>query len=104
MNTPSAAPTRNILALLSLIIGIVSLPLAFCFYIGVITGIAAAILGVIGIYQIGQSGGAQTGRGLAIGGIVTGAVSVILPVCLILILALLGPAIGNVFSNTILNM
>ena len=76
----------------------------FCFYIGVITGIAAVILGAVGIYQINQSGGAQTGKGLAIGGLVTGAISVILPICLIVILALLGPAIGNVFSNITINM
>ena len=104
MNPPATGPSRNLLSLLSLIIGIVSLPLGFCFYIGVIAGIAAVILGIVGLVQIGQSGGVQPGRGLAIGGIVTGAISVILPVCLIVILALLGPAVGNVFSNIMLNM
>jgi hypothetical protein len=36
--------------------------------------------------------------------IVVVALCVLIPVCVICLLALLGPAIGNVFSNIILNM
>ncbi len=48
-----------------------------------------------------------TGDGLATAGLVLGYVQlffIVIPVCVIVILALLGPAIGDVFSNIILNI
>jgi len=54
-----------------------------------------AILGIISLNQIKQSGGAEGGKGLAIAAIVIG----FLPILVIVILSLLGPAISNVFNN-----
>ncbi len=48
-----------------------------------------------------------SGDGLATAGLVLGylqIVFVVVPVCVIVILALLGPAIGNIFSNIIMDI
>ncbi len=71
----------NVMAIVSLIagiIGIISLLVSFCLpctvLIGLIAGAAGAIMGFISKKQIEESGGAQTGRGLAVAGIITGLV------------------------------
>jgi len=65
-----------------------------------ITAIPGVIFGHIALKQIRESGGAQTGRGLAIAGLVTGYVSlgivvaVVIVYAVIVLLALLGVAVG----------
>jgi hypothetical protein len=57
--------------------------------------------------EIKRSNGLLTGSGMALAGLILGYVQIffiILPLCLITILALLGPAIGDVFSNIILQI
>ena len=66
---------QNGLATASLILGVVGLFVGFCF--GPIPGIAALILGIIGLNQINKSPQTTTGKPLAIVGIVTGALSVL---------------------------
>lgn len=73
--------TTNAMAIISLIAGILSilaLLAGFCLpclaIFSLILGPLAAILGFIGKKKIADSAGEQTGRGLAIGGIVTGLV------------------------------
>jgi hypothetical protein len=97
----------NGLAIASLILGIISIPTLFCYGGGVLFGIAALITGFMARQKIKASGGAQTGDGLALAGIIMGGIVGVLigsAVCVIVILALLGPAIGNVFSNIVLNV
>lgn len=65
-------PTEN-KAITSLVLGIVSL---FC--MGPLTGIPAIILGVMSKREIDRSAGALGGTGFAIGGILTGALSVLM--------------------------
>jgi Flp pilus assembly pilin Flp len=92
----------NKLALASMILGIVSLPLDFCFYAGIPVGIAAVVVGAIGLKRIKESAGTQGGKGMAIAGIVTGAVAsavMLIAVVVIAVLSLLGPSVGNVFSQ-----
>jgi peptidyl-prolyl cis-trans isomerase B (cyclophilin B) len=72
-------------------LAIVGFVLAFFF------SIVGSILGIIALDQIKKSNGVESGRGLAIAAIVIG----ILPVFIICLLSLLGPAIGSVFSNII---
>ena len=87
-------------------------PFAICTWIIFLGGsIAAAVMGHMARSQIRQSAGAQTGEGLATTGIVLGWAGValsVLPLCLapvvIVILALLGPSIGNVFSDVLLTV
>ncbi len=77
------------MAIASIILGIASL--AVC---SVFSGIPAVILGAVSLGAIGRSRGRLTGRGLAITGIVTGALSaLLLPV---LGIALLLPAVQKV--------
>jgi hypothetical protein len=67
----------NVFGLLSMILGILSIPLLFCCYLGVPLAIAAIVLGIIGVSRAGAGsalapGRAVTGRGMAIGGIACG--------------------------------
>ncbi|MPZ73532.1 MAG: DUF4190 domain-containing protein [Nitriliruptorales bacterium] len=76
-------PATNGTATASLVIGIVSLPAIITVLGGLVLGLAAIVLGVLGLRQARDLGGA--GRGQAIGGIVAGAVSVVLPVVFLLL-------------------
>ena len=68
---PPAPPQTNGLAVASLVLGIISLACSQC-----LTAIPGIIFGHIALGQIRRSGGTQGGRGLAIGGLVTGYISV----------------------------
>lgn len=61
-------------AIWSLVIAIASL-IGVCCVFGGFVGIAAIALGVMGRAEVLQSGGRQTGEGLALAGIITGAVA-----------------------------
>jgi hypothetical protein len=69
---PPAPPKTNGLATASLVLGILGF---IC--LPVVGGIAGLILGILGLQQIGRSQGWQTGRGLAISGIIVSAVSIV---------------------------
>ena len=82
---PSPVPSqpKNCgLAIWSLVLGILSLT---CFYI--FTAIPAVICGHTALSRIKRSGGALTGDGLAIGGLVTGYLGIALSIFLIPLLA-----------------
>jgi len=87
--TPTEAPTIAVrtsgMAIAALVLGILSI-----FTLG-LTGIPAIILGIISLVTIGQSGGRLTGKGFAIGGIITPVLAV--PVLLMIILM---PALNRV--------
>ncbi len=125
--SPSSSSQNNPLSIASLVSGLVAWvigglgscaflllfpPLAVCTWVVFLVGsIVAAVTGHMGRSQIRQSGGAQTGEGMAMAGLVLGWAGValnVLPICLapvfIAILALMGPAIGNVFSDVILTI
>ena len=85
-------------------------PLAICTGIVFVIGdLAAMITGYLGRNQIRDSGGAQTGEGLAMTGLVLGGIGTVLTICIICMVpvlifggtALLGPVIDNIFSNII---
>ncbi len=99
------APQKsNTLALISLIAGIISvfaLLVNFCVPCvgvpGVLFGIAAAIMGFISKKQIDESQGQQTGRKMAVAGIITGLVGAgvsLLWSLITFILSLLGVGTG----------
>lgn len=78
-----AAPSQsNGVAVAALIVGILSLPAVATIVLGPLLGIVAIVLGVIGVARAGQLGG--VGRGMAIGGIVTGALAILATVVLFL--------------------
>lgn len=96
------AAQTSTLAIVSLVAGIVSFIL-----LPLLGGIAAIITGGMAKKEIRDGGGRLTGQGMATAGQVLGWINVVLiviPLCLIIILALLGPSIGNVFSNIILDI
>jgi hypothetical protein len=104
---PLQASKTNGLAITSLILGILSIPLLFFYSCGVPVGIAALITGTIARRQIKESGGTQSGEGLALAGMILGGViGVLVGVAVIVIgvLLLLGPVVGNVFSNIVENI
>ncbi len=114
----SSPPARNKLGLAAGLLGIGSVAVGLigllsnlaipgflfllCSGLGILMDLTGLVLGIVALVQIRKNPG-QTGKGWAITGIVFGALAVILlvlsPVLVIAILALLGPAIGNVFSQ-----
>jgi hypothetical protein len=53
------------------------------------------ILGIVALSQINKSAGVEGGKGLAIAAIIIG----FIPILIIVVLSILGPVIGNVFSS-----
>ena len=97
---PASKPT-NTLAILSLIFGIVSVPTAICYGCGAVFAITAIITGFIARRQIQQAGGAQSGNGIALAGLILGIVVTALVLLgglcylLIFVFALLSPSGGS---------
>jgi hypothetical protein len=90
-----SAPTNG-KATAALITGIASLVLAFC-CVGALGGIAAIILGVRARNEIRDSGGRSSGDGLALAGIVTGALAILLGVAMLVLVVV---SIANYSNNT----
>lgn len=86
---PSAEPKTSGLAIASLILGICGL--CTCG----LSAILGAILGIVGLNSISRSAGQLKGQGLAIGGIVTSAVSFFLVPLTVFIVAILMPTLGR---------
>lgn len=114
-------PKTNTMALISLISGIASIILlilgaclaalypttALCACPAALLGVTSLITGLIGSQQIRENPTTQSGKGMAIAGIIIGCITGVLiglAVLIIGVLALLGPAVGNVFSNIILQI
>jgi len=83
---PAYGPAKtNTKAMVSLIIGIVALPFAFCCSIFGLIGIAAIVLGRQGSKEIAASAGAETGEGMAKAGFVLGIVATVLAVIMTIV-------------------
>jgi uncharacterized protein DUF4190 len=84
MPMPAAgAGQSNTFGLLSMIFGIISIPLLCCLYIGLPLGIAAAVLGVVGMNKANR--GEADNKGMAIAGLVCGAVAAVGGLVLIIV-------------------
>jgi hypothetical protein len=90
-------PATNGKATAALITGISSLVLFWCCGLGV-AGVVAIVLGIKARTEIRRAGGAQSGDGMALAGIVTGAVAVLLGL-LFLALVIYAIASGNADYN-----
>lgn len=87
-------PPRNTLAIVSLVLGIASIPLACCGgYPGLVAGIAAIVLAVLarGKVRRGEAGQA----GLATAGMVTGIVGLVISAALLIVGMILGPKMAE---------
>jgi len=77
MQYPISMSPNQTLAIVSLCLGLGSLTIGWCCYLGVLLSPAALITGFIALSQIKKDPQRNGGRGLAIGGIATGAVFVV---------------------------
>lgn len=92
-SAPMFAPKTNTMAVISLISGLVSWVL-----LPVVGGIVGLITGIMARNEIKKSGGAETGDGLAVAGIVISALNIlaaVLCVCGFLAVIMLGIATSN---------
>jgi hypothetical protein len=80
---PAPSAPNNTFGLVSLILGIVAIPLVCCFYIGIPIGIAAGVLGFLGKQKADQ--GLATNRGQAMAGLICGAAAVALGILLLIL-------------------
>ena len=64
---------NNTFGLLSMIFGIVALPMLCCFYTGAAIGIGAVVLGIVGLQKANR--GEADNKGMAIAGIVCGGIA-----------------------------
>lgn len=76
------------MAVASLVLGVVSITIGWCCNFGVLTGPVAVGLGIFALVQIKNNPAQYTGKPLAIIGIVTGALSVVFLVLIILLYGL----------------
>ncbi len=74
MQYPMSMTPRQTMAVVSLCLGIGSVTIGWCCSLGLLLSPAALITGFIALSQIKKDPQRNTGRGLAIGGIVTGVV------------------------------
>ena len=88
-----SAPQQS-LAVLSLVLGIFSITIGWCCYLGVVTSPVAMVVGIVSLVQINNNPTQYTGKPLAIGGIVTGGLFLVLWVLLIVIWGL-GAMLGG---------
>ena len=93
---PPAGPPQqsgsnaNVLGITSLVLGIISIILSFC-CVGLILGPAAIVTGFLGMRKADEPGGQVGGRGIAMAGLICGAVGLIIS----LILTIIAVAAGN---------
>lgn len=87
-------PPTNGLAIASLVTGVLSIFFGACYGSGIAFAIAALITGIIGMRQIKQNSGTG-GSGLALTGIITGAVGVLFGLLWILFYIFLGVAFSS---------
>ena len=76
-----AAPPRNNRALISLVTGIAGIVFAFCCSpIGLVLGVVGAVLGYLTRAEIHRTGAGKESENLALGGLITGGIAVVLSV------------------------
>ena len=96
------SPPNSGLAIASLVTGILAWVL-----IPILGAMIAIITGHLAKREIRESNGMLSGDGMATAGLILGYINLLLiacPCCVIVVLALLGPAVGNVFSEIILSL
>jgi VanZ family protein len=86
-------PQTNSMAITGLILGILSVLLGWCFF-NVIFSILGLIFSCVGLSQIKKNPGQQTGRGLAIAGIILSCLGLVMGVVVAVLFGVLA-VIGN---------
>jgi hypothetical protein len=76
---PMGPPVQqNTLGLVSMILGIVSIPAICCAFLGILAGAAAVVLGVLGMRK--AAAGQATNRGQALAGVICGSIGLVISV------------------------
>ncbi|MHB1262434.1 MAG: DUF4190 domain-containing protein [Thermoplasmatota archaeon] len=83
-------------AIAALVLGIVSMCIP---YVGIVTGIIAIILGVLGMKEVDRNPQAVKGKGMAIAGVVLGAIALALYVIAIIFFASFFAAFGECIGD-----
>jgi hypothetical protein len=98
---PGYAPIlpTNGKATAALITGITTLVLSWCCGLGVL-GVVAVVLGIRGRAEVRDSHGTQTGDGLALAGIITGAVAVVIGLAVIALIIVVVATGSAAFTGT----
>jgi hypothetical protein len=85
VTTSDAAGTPNRPALAALVVGALSVPGALTYVLGLVGGMAAVLLGFVGVARSRQLD--ARGEGMAVAGIILGMLGMALPVAMSLFLA-----------------
>ena len=98
---PGYAPIlpTNSKATAALITGITTLVLSWCCGLGVL-GVVAVVLGIRGRAEVRASHGTQTGDGLALAGIITGAIAVVIGLAVIALIVVVVATGSAAFTGT----
>lgn len=98
----SQNPKTSGFAITSLVLGILSLVVCF---VGCVLAIPGLIFGLLGISKINHSNGAITGKGLAIGGIITSVLSLLfcIPISAAMVLSSVSKARGEAAAVMCMN-
>src|SRR4051812_35531228 len=94
-NSPSTTAPKSRMAITSMVLGIVALPLMCAFGVGLTPAIIAVILGFMAMGAIGKSMGALSGRGFALTGVILGIVCLVLIIPAALMMAIMLPSLGK---------
>jgi uncharacterized protein DUF4190 len=79
------AGKQQSLAAASLVLGLVSITIGWCCWFGVLTAPISLVLGIISLVQIKNNPTQYSGKGMAIGGIVTGGLYLVFMALIILL-------------------
>ena len=94
----SSTPRVSVLAIVSLVCGILALPGIVCLPVLIIFGLAAVITGHIAYIQIGRNP-SQSGKGIALAGLIVGYIDLALVAVLLIFLIALGNQVKDVFKT-----
>ncbi len=84
----------------ALVLGIISIPTT-CICVGPLLGLLAVILGLVAVTRAGSEPERYGGRGRAVGGIVTGGLSVVTVVAFLAVVYAAGAELAKAFPNVI---
>lgn len=101
--SPPMPVRTNGMAIASMVLGIVGIPLDCCCYIGVIPAILAVIFGFLARNSIRSSSGDQKGDGMALAGIILGFAGIAIALGLIIYAVAVGGFTSNRFWDEFRN-
>jgi hypothetical protein len=89
MNAPPTTGSGSRLPLITMILGLVSIPANSCVPLGGVVGVAAIVLGVLGLRTAAR--GTQGGRVMALAGLIFGSFGVLMSAAIIAYMAFVAP-------------